>query len=46
MKKTVIIFLIIIIFIIALFEVYLLANYAGKPTSEVPFWVTFFLLGN
>lgn len=42
MKKFMIVcFLIGIICVI--FEFYLIITYANKPTSEIPFWVLFFL---
>lgn len=29
-----------------IFEFWVMATYGGKPTSEVPLWALWFLLGN
>lgn len=46
MKKSFIVICIIIAIISIIFEIYLMVTYAGKPTSEIPFWVVWFLFGN
>lgn len=43
MKKSFIIICFLIAIISIIFEFYLMVTYANKPTSEIPFWVLFFL---